>query len=164
MFWSQSWAMDPRGSSPAESQNGVLTLTSPPNPPIFLLDLNCNLMPGQLGQGLAGTQLSLACLSAPGTLLVYGLQRTSLLFTGDVAFMWDLSSHPLFEWADATFSFSLCCHIQDSWWWGLIRVRSHPPPDFPGCLITNNSDFHSYICFWHLRIFFFFFFSFYFFN
>ena len=61
VFWSQSWAMDPRGSSPAESQNGVLILTLilTPNPPIFLLDLSGNLMPGQLGQGLAGTQLSL---------------------------------------------------------------------------------------------------------
>ena len=53
--------MDPRDSSPAESQNGVLILTLilTPNPPIFLLDLSGNLMLGQLGQGLAGTQLSL---------------------------------------------------------------------------------------------------------
>lgn len=73
VFWSQSWVMDPRGSSPAESQNGVLTLTSLPNPPIFLLDLIGNLMPGELGQGLAYAQRSLACLSAPCALLGCGL-------------------------------------------------------------------------------------------
>lgn len=86
--------MAQRGSSPAESQNGVLTLTSPPNPPIFLLDLSGNLMPGQLGQNLASTQLPVACLSAPGAMLVCSLQWTSLLSTGDVAFMWDLSPIP----------------------------------------------------------------------
>ena len=135
VFWSQSWAMDPRGSSPGESQNGVLTITSPPNPPIFLLDLIGNLMPGQRGQGLASAQLSLPCLSAPGALLVCDLRWTSLLFTGDVAFMKDLSPHPLFQWVHATFSLSVCCHIQDSWWWGLIWVRSCPPP---GCPVSGS--------------------------
>lgn len=81
--------MDPRDSSPAESQNGVLILTLilTPNPPIFLLDLSGNLMPGQLGQGLASAQLSLPCLYAPGALLVCDLRWTSLLFTGDVGCM-----------------------------------------------------------------------------
>ena len=64
-----------------------LTITSLTNPPIFLLDLIGNLMSGQLGQGLASAQLSLPCLSAPGALLVCDLRWTSLLFTGDVAFM-----------------------------------------------------------------------------
>ena len=68
-------------------------------------------------------------------------------------------SHSFLEWAHATCSLPLCCNIQDSLWWGLIWVRSYPPLDCPGCLITNHSGFHSYICFWHLGIFFFFFFK-----
>ena len=68
-------------------------------------------------------------------------------------------SHSFLEWAHATYSLPLCCNIQDSLWWGLIWVRSYPPLDCPGCLITNHSGFHSYICFWHLGIFFFFFFK-----
>ena len=41
--------------------------TEPSN---FSTDLIGNLMPGQLGQGLASAQLSLPCLYAPGALLV----------------------------------------------------------------------------------------------
>lgn len=108
VFWSQSWAMDPRGSSPAESQNGVLIITSPPSPPIFLLDLIDNLMPGQLGQGLASAQLSLPCFSAPGALLVCDLRWTSLLFTG--LYVRSQSPSPLPVGSCHIFSFCMLSH------------------------------------------------------
>lgn len=62
------------------------------NPPISLMAVKDNLMPGQLGQGLAlaTAQLSLAPLPSPGAFFFFFLSSfswTSPLFVGDAGFV-----------------------------------------------------------------------------